>query len=359
MVLLQTEHISKSYGDLVLFNDLSLSIHKGDKVALIAKNGSGKTTLLNIICGLDTPDDGQITFRNNTRISYLPQNPQFNYENVYQTLYHSNPVIINHIQHYEHAIKSGDEKELSEAMAAMDASNAWQYENTIHQFISKLKLPEANTPINILSGGQKKRLALASSLLSKPDVLILDEPTNHLDVDMIEWLEDFLINEIETIFIVTHDRYFLEQVCNEIIELDNLQLYTYEGNYSLFLQRRTERIQQSQTEIEKARNLYRKELDWIRRMPKARTTKAKYRVQAFDEIEEKASKQISEKKVNIKTASTRLGKKILEINYMSKSFGDKVIVKDFSYKFHHNERIGIVGPNGCGKTTFLNLLSEK
>lgn len=359
MVLLQAENITKSYGDLVLFENISLSIHKGEKIALISRNGAGKTSLLNIINGLDTPDSGKITMRNDIRIGYLPQNPEFKNITVLETLHHANTKVEQALEQYHKAMNSSDEKSMNEAIALMDSLDAWNYETKINEFISKLELPEPHAQILNLSGGQKKRLALAAALLSEPDILILDEPTNHLDVDMIEWLEEFLYHDIETLFLVTHDRYFLEQVCNQIIELDQKQLYFYEGNYSYFLQRRSERLQQAQSEIEKARNLYHKELDWIRRMPKARTHKSKYRVNAFDAIDEKAHQQIIEQKIEIKTATRRLGKKILEINYLSKAFDDYIILKDFSYKFHQNERIGIVGPNGCGKTTFLQLLAQK
>lgn len=359
MVLLQAENITKSFGEIVLFENISFSIHKGDKIALIAKNGTGKTTLLNIINNLDYADSGKITFRKDTTVGYLPQNPVFKENTVFEALHNSNKKIIAAINLYQDSIYSGEEKNLNEALAMMDSLNAWSYENQIHEMISKLELPEAKTQIATLSGGQKKRLALASTLLSKPDILILDEPTNHLDVEMIEWLEEYLDNQIETLFLVTHDRYFLEQVCNQILELDEKQIYCYEGNYSYFLQKRSERIQHTQTEIEKAKNLYRKELEWIRRMPKARTHKSKYRINAFEAINEKAHKQINEQKVEIITATRRIGKKILEINYLSKAYGDKVILKDFSYKFHQNERIGIVGSNGCGKTTFLHLLARQ
>ena len=359
MVLLQAENLTKSFGEIVLFENISFSIHKGDKIALIAKNGTGKTTLLNIINNLDNADSGSITLRKDTTVGYLPQNPVFTENTVFETLHTSNKKIIAALELYHDATHSGDEKKMNEALALMDSLNARNYETQINELISKLELPEANTNIAILSGGQKKRLALAATLLSKPDILILDEPTNHLDVDMIEWLEEYLDNQIETLFLVTHDRYFLEQVCNQIIELDQKQIYSYEGNYSYFLHKRSERIQKAQAEIEKAKNLYRKELDWIRRMPKARTHKSKYRINAFDKVDEKAHKQINEQKVEIKTATRRLGKKILEIDYLSKSYGEKVILKDFSYKFHQNERIGIVGTNGCGKTTFLQLLARQ
>ncbi|MGQ9847315.1 MAG: ABC-F family ATP-binding cassette domain-containing protein, partial [Bacteroidales bacterium] len=359
MVLLQAENITKSFGEIVLFENLSFSIHKGDKIALIAKNGAGKTTLLNIINNLDYADNGKIILRKDITLGYLPQNHVFKENTVFEALHNSNKKIVETIRLYQEAIHLGEDKKFNEALALMDSLNAWNYENQIYEMISKLDLPEPNTPIATLSGGQKKRLALASTLLSKPDILILDEPTNHLDIEMIEWLEEYLDNQIETLFLVTHDRYFLEQVCNQILELDQKQIFSYKGNYSYFLEKRSERIQQTQTEIEKAKNLYRKELEWIKRMPKARTHKSKYRINAFDEIEEKAHKQIIEQKIEIKTATRRIGKKILEINNLSKTYGDKVILKDFSYKFHQNERIGIVGPNGCGKTTFLQLLARQ
>lgn len=360
MVLLQVENVTKSFGDLVLFENISFSIHKNDKIGLIARNGTGKTTLLNIITKKDSPDSGTIIYRNNITISYLQQQPILNNnDTVYDILYKANENLFNALENYKFAVKQTDENILSDALSEMDRYNAWNLDTQIQEFIFRFKLPTANTKVAILSGGQKRRLALARLLIQKPDILILDEPTNHLDVEMIEWLEDYLNQEINTLLLVTHDRYFLENVCNRIIELDNKQLFEYEGNFSYFLEKRSERIQQHKAEIEKARNLYRKELDWIRRMPKARTHKAKYRIEAFKKIEEKATQQISENQIEIKTAQRRLGKKVIDIYNLEKSYGNNILIKSFNYKIAPGDRIGIVGPNGCGKTTFLELILNK
>ncbi len=359
MVLLQVENISKSYGDLTLFSNVSFSLHKGDKLGLIARNGAGKTNLLNIVAGVDYPDEGKVTLRNGIVVNYLPQNPQIHYTTVFETLYQSDQTIVKLLTQYQDALTNQQHELLNELITQLDTLDAWNYETRILEFIERFHLPDANTEVKSLSGGLKKRLTLASVLLKKSDILILDEPTNHFDVQTTEWLEEYLNEKVETLLIVTHDRYFLENVCNEIIELDQKQLYFYEGNYSYFLKRRSERIQQMQSEIEKAQNLYRRELEWIRRMPKARTHKSKFRIQAFEDIKQKAFQQIDEQQVEIKTGSQRLGKKVLEIYNLEKSYNGHTYIRNFSYKFQPNERVGIVGPNGCGKTTLLQILAGK
>ncbi|MEA3445371.1 MAG: ABC-F family ATP-binding cassette domain-containing protein [Bacteroidota bacterium] len=357
---LQAEQISKSYGDLVLFNDLSLGIDKDQKIALIARNGAGKTSLLDIIAGIDTPDSGSISMRNGISISFLRQLPEFNEENtVIEQVFESSKEIIKVIRDYEKLIQEDNKSRLEEVMLRMDALDAWDYEVKVKQVLSQLNVVEFDKKVEFLSGGQRKRLALANALINEPDLLILDEPTNHLDLEMIEWLEQFLKNSKSTLLMVTHDRYFLDRVCNEIIELDNKQLYNYRGNYSYFLEKRDLRIQNMNVNIEKARNLMRKELDWMRKMPQARTTKAKYRVDAFYDLQDKASQKIKEQKVNLNIKSSRLGKKILELGYISKSFDGIQLIKDFTYKFTKGEKIGIIGKNGCGKSTFLNIITQQ
>ncbi len=358
MVLLQVENITKSFGDLVLFENLSFSIHKNQKVAILARNGTGKTTLLNIIAGADTADSGKITLRNGISLGYLSQ--AFNLDNdktIFEEIYSSSSEIIQIIREYEEALHSDDRKKLDIAISRMETAQAWDHEVKIHQLIAELQLPDANLKTGTLSGGQKKRVALANLFINEPDIIILDEPTNHLDLDIIVWLEEYLLRSNCTLLMVTHDRYFLDRVCNEILELDDKTLYQYKGNYSYFLEKRDERIEVHNAEVEKARNLLRTELEWIRRMPKARTTKAKYRVEAFSELEEKASKSKIEKNVEINVSAARLGNKILEISDLSKAYGDKLLLKDFTYMFRRFEKIGIIGKNGSGKTTFLNLIN--
>ncbi len=357
---LQIEQISKSYGDLNLFNNISLGINKDQKIALIAKNGAGKTSLLEIIAGVDVPDTGTISMRNGLSISYLKQFPDINEENtVIGQVFESSQEIIRVIREYEEIIQSNDKNRLEEIMHKMDTLNAWDYEVKVKQILTQLNIEEFDKKIKYLSGGQRKRLALANVLINNPDLLIIDEPTNHLDLDMIEWLELFLKNSKSTLLMVTHDRYFLDRVCNEIVELDDKQLYNYRGNYSYFLEKRDLRIQNLNTNIEKARNLMRKELDWMRRMPQARGTKAKYRVDAFYDLKETASQKTKEQKVNLNVKSTRLGKKILELSYISIAFDNRILIKDFTYKFTKGEKIGIVGKNGCGKSTFLNIITQQ
>ena len=356
---LNVENISKSYGELVLFQNLSFSIHKDQKIAFVAKNGSGKTSILNILAGKDTPDEGQVVIRNGLRLAFLDQEPELdNKLTVEETIFTSDIPILKVIEAYEKALKNPEDTEAYQlAFEAMDRHNAWEFETQYQQILSQLKLNDLSKKVSTLSGGQRKRLALAQALLSKPDILILDEPTNHLDLEMIEWLEDYFAKTQQTLFMVTHDRYFLERVCNEIIELDHSQLYTYKGNYSYYLEKKEARIENETTEVGKAKQLYKKELDWMRRQPKARTTKSKSRIDDFFEIKKKAHQRRKDHEVQLEINMERLGSKIIEFHNVSKAFKDKKILDGFDYTFKKGERIGIIGKNGTGKSTFLNLLT--
>lgn len=360
MNYLNVENISKSYGELVLFKDLSFSIHKDQKIAFVAKNGSGKTSILNILAGKDTPDDGQIVIRKGLRLAFLDQEPDLDPNlTLEETIFASDIPVLKIIEAYEHALKTPEDTEAyQKAFEGMDRHNAWEFETQYQQTLSQLKLDDLTIKVKTLSGGQKKRLALAQALLSKPDILILDEPTNHLDLEMIEWLEDYFAKTQQTLFMVTHDRYFLERVCNEIIELDEGELFTYKGNYSYYLEKKEARIENQATEVGKAKQLYKKELDWMRRQPKARTTKSKSRIDDFSEIKSKAHKRRNDHQVQLEINMERLGSKIIEFHNVSKSFKDKTILDGFEYTFKKGERIGIIGKNGTGKSTFLNLLTQ-
>ncbi len=355
---LQIENISKRYGETVLFENISFGIGKGSKLALIAPNGTGKTSLLNIIGGKDTPDTGTVIFRNNITIGYLEQSPEVNDDNtVMDEVFTADSEEINVIRQYENMMGKGETEGLEEVLEKMDHLKAWDYEAKIKQILSILKIPDFNQRIKELSGGQKKRVGLAKVLLREPDFLIMDEPTNHLDLEMIEWLEDYLFKTKSTLLMVTHDRYFLDRVCDEIIEIDNNTVYSYKGNYSYYLEKREERIANKTAEITRAQNLLRKEAEWMRRMPKARSHKAKYRIDAFHKTKEAASQKIIDNKLDIDIKGSRLGKKILEIDKISKSFGELNLIKNFSYKFTRGEKIGIIGKNGAGKSTFLNIIT--
>jgi len=354
------ENISKSYGELELFSNLSFSIHKDDKIAFVAKNGSGKTSILNILSGDDTPDSGQVVMRNGLRISFLSQSPQFDQnQTINDTIFNSDSPQLKIIETYEKALLNPEDTEAyQKAFEQMDVNNAWEFELQFKQILSQLKLDNLNQKISTMSGGQIKRLALAQALISNPDVLVLDEPTNHLDLEMIEWLEQYFAKSQITLFMVTHDRYFLERVCNEIIELDHGKLYTYKGNYSYYLENKEARIQLEQVETGKAKQLFKKELEWMRRQPKARTTKSKSRIDDFTDIKKRAHQRRKDHKVQLEINMERLGSKIVEFHKVSKSFKDKVILNGFEYVFKKGERIGIIGKNGTGKSTFLNMLTH-
>lgn len=360
MNYLNVENISKSYGELVLFEDLSFSIHKDQKIAFVAKNGSGKTSILNILSGKDAPDNGQIVVRKGLRLAFLDQEPDLDQKlTIEETIFASDIPILKTIEAYENTLKNPEDTEAYQlAFEAMDRHNAWEFETQYQQTLSQLKLDNLSIKVNTLSGGQKKRLALAQALLSKPDILILDEPTNHLDLEMIEWLEDYFAKTQQTLFMVTHDRYFLERVCNEIIELDQGELYTYKGNYSYYLEKKEARIENETTEVGKAKQLFKKELDWMRRQPKARTTKSKSRISDFSEIKSRAHKRRNDHQVQLEINMERLGSKIIEFHNVSKAFKNKIILNGFDYTFKKGERIGVIGKNGTGKSTFLNLLTQ-
>ena len=361
MNLLTVENISKSYGELVLFENLSFGINKDQKIALIAKNGTGKTSILNILSGADSPDTGQVNYRKSTRVSFLAQEPVMDPNlTVEETIFASDNEILQVIRNYEKALQHIDDADAyQKAFEAMDRFEAWDFETQYKQILSKLKLEDLNAKVDKLSGGQKKRLALANALINRPDLLVLDEPTNHLDLEMIEWLEEFFAKENMTLFMVTHDRYFLERVCNEIIELENGTLYPYKGNYSYYLEKKEARIEQEATEQHKTELLFKKELDWMRRQPKARTTKSKSRIDDFQQIKDKASQRRKEHQVQLELNMERVGSKILELHKISKSYPGKPILDTFEYVFQKGERIGIIGKNGTGKSTFLNILSGR
>tara|TARA_B110000503_G_scaffold17159_1_gene24788 strand:+ start:15224 stop:17086 length:1863 start_codon:yes stop_codon:yes gene_type:complete len=356
---LNVENISKSYGELSLFENLSFSIHKDQKIAFVAKNGTGKTTILNILSGKDTPDSGQIIYRKDLRTTFLSQEPVLDQTlTVEETILKSDNPILNVIKTYHQALENPEDSKLYQtAFDDMERYQAWDYETQYTQILFKLKLVDLDQKVSELSGGQQKRLALANTLLSKPDLLILDEPTNHLDLEMIEWLEAFFAKENITLFMVTHDRYFLERVCSEIIELDEGCIYNYKGNYSYYLEKKEERIEREAIETNKSKQLFKKELGWMRRQPKARTTKSKSRIDDFYEIKERASKRRNDHEIQLEINMERLGSKILEIYKVSKAFDEKLILDKFEYVFQRGERIGIIGKNGTGKSTFLNMIT--
>ncbi len=360
MQYLLLERVNKSYGEKVLFSDLNLSISKGDKIALVAKNGSGKTTLLRIIAGEDgvEGENAKILFAKDLRMAYLKQEPDFNPEDtVLDAIFDSDVEAIRIIKDYENALLHEDHEAMSILMARIEDLKAWDIEARVKEVLGKLKIHNLDKKVGELSGGQQKRLALAQILIDDPDFLILDEPTNHLDLEMIEWLENYLQRSQLTLFMVTHDRYFLERVCNEIIELDEGEIFIYSGNYSDFLEKREVRLQNEAVHLEKTKKLFKKELEWIRRQPKARGTKAKSRVDKFFDIKEKAHQKRSDDEVEFIIQSERLGSKICELHNVSKSFDELKIVDGFDYKFRKNEKLGIVGPNGAGKSTFLNIIT--
>ncbi len=360
MNYLTVENISKSYGERVLFNDISFGINKDQKIAFVAKNGSGKTSILNIIAGLDTSDTGQIISRKGISIAYLAQNMDLDPAlTIEETIFATDNTVLNVVKQYEAALENPENADAFQtAFDLMEQYNAWDFETQYRQILSKLKLDDLTLKVGALSGGQKKRLSLAIVLINKPDLLILDEPTNHLDLEMIEWLEAFFAKEKITLFMVTHDRYFLERVCNEIIELDEGKIYKYKGNYSYYLQNKEERLALEATNLGKAKSLFKKELDWMRRQPKARTTKSKSRSDDFYKIKEKAHQRRQDHQVQLEINMERLGSKILELHKLKKSYGDKKILDGFDYIFKLGERVGIIGKNGTGKSSFLNIITE-
>lgn len=360
----EVQHLTKSIGTLVLFEDISFSIGEGHHVGLIAKNGKGKTTLLNILAGKEDYDSGDVVFRNDLRVGYLEQAPVFDAEmSVIDACLSSAGELSDLIGRYEHCLQTPGTPGLDELIAEMDRRDAWNFEQKAQQILSKLNITHLEQPVGQLSGGQVKRLALANVLLTDPDLLILDEPTNHLDLGMIEWLENYLKHNGKTLLMVTHDRYFLDRVCSVILELDDTAMYTYRGNYEYYLEKREERIAVKNSNIARANNLYRKELDWMRRMPCARGTKAKYRKDAFEELQRRAKERTEERAARLEVKSGYIGSKIFEAEYVSKSFedptapsGNKVILKNFYYNFSRYEKMGIVGANGAGKSTFIKML---
>ena len=358
---LTVENIAKSYGELTLFKDISFSIHKDQKIAFVAKNGTGKTSILNILAKTDEPDSGQVIFRKDIKVSFLSQEPILDNDlTIEDTIFSSDNPTLQIIKHYEKALLNPEDTDAyQKAFELMDVENAWDFETQYKQILFKLKLEDLNQKVSVLSGGQKKRLSLALTLINKPDLLILDEPTNHLDLEMIEWLEDFFAKENMTLFMVTHDRYFLERVCDEIIELDQGELFTYKGNYSYYLEKKESRIERDTVEVGKAKQLYKKELAWMRKQPKARTTKSKSRIDDFTEIKHRAGKRRNDHEIQLELNMERLGSKIIELHKLSKSYGDKIILNQFEYMFQKGERLGIIGKNGTGKTTFLDMLTQK
>lgn len=363
MNYLSVDSISKSFNERVLFKDISFGLAQGEKLALVGVNGSGKSTLLKIIAGIDVPDAGEVVINNEVKVTYLGQQPEFEgNDTVLDAILYSDDPIPTLIKQYEyHLSRAGESSQsaevLSELMVKMDELDAWNYESQVKEILGKLGIHELDQKVATLSGGQKKRVGLAKALIEKPDLIILDEPTNHLDLEIIEWLEDYLSMSDLALIMVTHDRYFLDKVTTKILELDEQSIFQYEGNYANFLQKKEERAVNQAAEKEKARNLYKKELEWMRRQPKARGTKAKYRIDAFEGVTEKAHKNLSKTELDLDITTRRQGGKILELESIDKSFDGKSVVQPFSYIFKKGERIGIVGKNGSGKSTFLNMLT--
>ncbi len=355
--LLQIDKLTKSFGDLALFSDISFGIAEGDKIGLIAPNGSGKTTLLNILSGKEPYESGRVVFRNEIRLAYLEQSPVFDPEmTVLETCFSTDSETVKLIARYEEMISSGNQKGLDELLVHMDLHNAWDYEQRIKQILTQLKITDFHQKTGELSGGQVKRVALANVLISEPELLIMDEPTNHLDLEMVEWLEEHLTRNNISLLMVTHDRYFLDRVCNQILEIDEKRLFSYKGNYSYYLEKRDERVMAQNAETEKARNLLRKELDWMRRQPQARGTKAKSRIDAFYSLEEKAQQKKDGQNIRLTAKGSYIGKKIFEAKEVSKRFGDVRITEKFNYIFTRYEKMGVVGNNGTGKSTFVKML---
>lgn len=355
---LQVEGLTKSFGDLVLFENITFGIFEGQRIGLIAKNGSGKTTLLHILADREGYDRGSIVYRRDLRIGYLEQDPVYPEGlTVLEACFHHGNAIVELIREYERCMQTEGHPGLEELLSRMDQEKAWDYEQKAKQILTQLKIQKFDRPIRQLSGGQLKRVALANALITEPDLLILDEPTNHLDLDMIEWLEEYLRRTKLSLLMVTHDRYFLDRVCSEIMEIENQRLYQYKGNYSYYLEKRQERVDAFRTEIERANNLYKTELEWMRRMPQARGHKAKYREDAFYELEKVAKQRIRDDQVRLNVKASYIGSKIFEAEHLYKSFGQVKILEDFSYVFARYEKMGIIGNNGTGKSTFIKILT--
>jgi ATP-binding cassette subfamily F protein uup len=361
MNYLSVENISKSFGARVLFENVSFGIDKGQKVALVAKNGTGKSSLLKILSGQDTPDDGNVVYRNDIRVSFLSQEHGLDEsQTILENIFSASNEMMDAIRGYELALENAhDHEQLQRANDKMDRLNAWEYETKAKQILGELDLNDLSLSVDTLSGGQKRRIALAKVLIEEPDLLLLDEPTNHLDLDMIEWLEEYLERSTLSLLMVTHDRYFLERVCNEILEMDNGVMYRYKGNFSYFLEKKAERHENEAVTTEKAQNLLKKELDWMRRQPKARTTKSKSRVESYHDLKNDTQRIKDDDKLSLEINMERLGSKIVELHKVKKSFGDKLLIDGLTYYFKRRERMGVVGKNGTGKSTFLNLITEK
>lgn len=362
MHYVSVEGLTKSYGIQPLFSNISFHIEEGDKIALVARNGTGKSTLLKILAGIETADDGKVWINKDVDVVLFEQEPSFVEErSVLDNIFFHNHPVINAIKEYEAASEVEDAEKLNRAIIKMDELGAWDFDTKVKQVLGKLNIHHLNQPVNTLSGGQRKRVALAKTLIDigfehKHVLLIMDEPTNHLDVEMVEWLEHYLDKEKVTLLLVTHDRYFLDAVCEEIWELDGSNMYTYKGDYENYLEKKAARIENDLSSIDKAKNLYRKELEWMRKQPKARTTKSKSRQDNFYEVEKKAKQQIVDEQLQLNMKMNRLGGKVIELKKACKSYGDKVLLKGFDYTFKKGERIGVVGKNGVGKSTFINIL---
>ncbi len=355
---LQIEDLTKSYGDRMLFDSVTFGIEEGDKVGIVAKNGTGKSTLLSIIAGRESADSGSVVWRNNLSVGYLEQKPEFEGNpTVAEAALQSDDPVSEIVRRYEAAVNAGDPAALAEEIHRMDAANAWDYEDRMRQLLTRLNITDLNARVDTLSGGQRKRVALAGVLIREPDIIILDEPTNHLDIDIIEWIENYLKRSRTTLLMVTHDRYFLDRVCNKIIEIDNRTIYTYNGNYDYYLRRRAERIEAMTAELAKVRNTLRREQEWMSRQPQARAGKAKFRIDAFYDLKDRERHGIrAEKDVDLDVKASYIGSKIFEAEHVCKRFDDKVILDDFTYTFARYEKVGLIGANGVGKSTFIKLL---
>lgn len=357
VIHLQIESLTKSFGERVLFENITFGIAEGERIGLIAANGSGKSTLMNIIAGRMDYDSGEVVFRRDLTVGYLEQNPQFPAGlSVLEACFHGQNEVVQTIARYEQAVAHGDAAEMDSLLTRMEALGAWDFEQRAKEILSRLQITDLDQKVETLSGGQLKRVALAAALIVEPDLLLLDEPTNHLDLEMTEWLEEYLAGRRMSLLMVTHDRYFLDRVCNEILEIDDQRIYSYKGNYSYYLEKRQERLDAADASVARMKNLYRRELEWIRRTPSARSGKAKYRIDAFQDIKEKAHVRRNEQTVQLDVKQTYIGKKIFEVSHLCKRFGDRIILNDFSYLFSRYEKMGIVGNNGTGKSTFIKLL---